>query len=437
MKLDKNQKIILWNGALWALFNGFTSAFLVAFALALGASNEIIGLLGAMPFIAVILTQMPGATLVQHFKRKNINVVLGLISRFWWLPLLLSPFIFTKPILPVVVFFLFINLGIGLTKPGWASLIADTVEEKHRGEFIGKRLIYIGICGMIATILGGLWLQQFPKESPVGFAIMFGLGIIIGIFSIIIISKIDEPEYKDHVPHKLKEFFTLKGRLKRFTIFGIVFNFGYMFAGPFFAVYILKNLGVGYEFFGILIAISTLARVMTAKTAGKISDICGDKKTALIGVIGTGLVPLIYMMITKNVLWMLVPAQIISGIAWAITDIAVFNLLLDVADPEKHAMQIGEYNFYTAIALAVAPILGGLVSDKVTFVISGIPLVFAISFILRSGSALLLIRIKEPRVKKEKSIKYILEHTIHHVKGIEQSIETVKKIGVGLGLRKL
>ncbi len=437
MKLDKNKKIILWNGALWALFNGFTSAFLVAFALALGASNEIIGLLGAMPFIATILTQIPGATLVQHFKRKNINVILGLISRFWWLPLLLSPFIFTKPILPVVIFFLFVNLGIGLTKPGWASLIADTVEEKHRGEFIGKRLTYIGIFGMIATVLGGLFLQQFPKEDPLGFAIMFAVGIVFGVFSIIIISKIKEPEYTDHEPHKLKEFFTLTGPLKRFTIFGIVFNFGFMFAGPFVVVYILKNLGVGYEYLGILIAIATFARVITAKTAGIIADKYGAKKTAIIGVIGTGLVPLIYLTITPNVLWLLVPAQLISGIAWAITDIAIFNLLLDVADPKKHAMQIAEYNFYTAIALSIAPIIGGIVSDKVTLILSGIPLVFAISFVLRTGSVILLLKVKEPRIKKERPFKYILTHAIHPEKGIEQSIETIKKIGVGLGLKKL
>ena len=78
MKLNKNHKIILANGALWALFNGLTSAYLIAYALALGASNAIIGLLGAMPYIATILTQITGATLVQHFKRKHINVVLGL-----------------------------------------------------------------------------------------------------------------------------------------------------------------------------------------------------------------------------------------------------------------------------------------------------------------------------------------------------------------------
>ncbi|OYT31693.1 hypothetical protein B6U93_03170 [Candidatus Woesearchaeota archaeon ex4484_78] len=436
MKLNKNHKIILANGALWALFNGLTSAYLIAYALALGASNAIIGLLGAMPHIATILTQITGATLVQHFKRKHINVVLGLASRLWWIAIIAAPYIFTQPIIPIIIFFLLVNIGTTLTTPAWASLIADTVPEKHRGEFVGKRYTYIGIFGITATTIGGLWLQQFPKQSPTGFAIMFAFGTIIGIISVIILGKIKEPPYKDHEPHKLKEFFTLKGELKKYTLFGLIFNFGYMFASPFFAVYILKNLGVEYEYFGILVAISTLARVISAKTAGKIIDKYGYKKTAMIGVIGTGLIPLVYLIITQQTLWLLIPAQIIAGISWAITDIAVFNLLISIASPEKQAMQIAEYTFYTAIALATAPILGGIISDNIKIILTGIPLVFAISFILRTGSAILLSKIKEPKAKKEYTMKYIIVHTLHSIKGIEHSIQMLKKIGIGLGLKR-
>ncbi|MBW3016499.1 hypothetical protein KY309_02725, partial [Candidatus Woesearchaeota archaeon] len=94
----KNQRILLANAGLWAAFDGLTSVYLVAYALALGADNMIIGLLGALPWLASILTQIPGSELVQHYARKKIYFFFTL-GRLFWIPILAAPFFFNNPIL--------------------------------------------------------------------------------------------------------------------------------------------------------------------------------------------------------------------------------------------------------------------------------------------------------------------------------------------------
>src|SRR4030042_1708940 len=179
--MNKNKRILLTYESLWAIFDGLTAVFLVAYALALGASNLVIGLLGSIPFIAFLLTQLPGVHLAAHYQRKKLFCALGIVSDLWWIGILAAPYIASKPIVLVVIFYLFVRICVGLFAPAYNTLLADVVEQGHRGAFFSKRLKLMGTLGTITVLAAGAWLKIFPKESIVGFTIMFALGTIIGV----------------------------------------------------------------------------------------------------------------------------------------------------------------------------------------------------------------------------------------------------------------
>lgn len=429
----KNQKILLTNAALWAAFDGLTSVYLVAYALALGADNMTIGLLGALPWLASILTQIPASELVQHYARKKIYFFFSL-GRLFWIPILAAPFLFDKPILAIVIFYLFLKICETMTDPAYSTLLADIVPSKKLGTFTSKRHRIISTFGMVALVLGGLWLKQFPKESPIGFALMFAFGTVLAMLASLVMTKIKEPKYKDHDHHSIKEFFVLDGHMGRLVVFSTAFFFAYMLASPFFAVYMLQNLQMSYLYFGIASAISTLAQITTANLIGRITDKYGDKPLAIVGHIGTAFVPLLFLAITKQNLWLIIPVQIFSGMTWAAADITRYNLALSISDPKKRAMQIAEYNLYGSVALVVAPLLGGWLTEHVQWILAGIPLIFVISALLRFLSSLLLLRVKEPRAKQEYPIIFVFREAMHFHpnKGIQYGIRIVKKITGGL-----
>ncbi len=73
------------------LFSITTSGFLVAFALALGASNFQIGILAAIPSVMQIL-QLPAIWLVEKVRyRKLIAVPSWFLAQFIWFPIALIP----------------------------------------------------------------------------------------------------------------------------------------------------------------------------------------------------------------------------------------------------------------------------------------------------------------------------------------------------------
>ena len=71
-----------------------SGAFLVAFALQLGASNSVIGLLASIPFMTHIL-QLPTVYLVEKLRvRRPISVFAAFTSRSALLVIALIPFLF-------------------------------------------------------------------------------------------------------------------------------------------------------------------------------------------------------------------------------------------------------------------------------------------------------------------------------------------------------
>ncbi|MBW2986228.1 MFS transporter [Candidatus Woesearchaeota archaeon] len=430
MKFNRNQKLLIEQSVLWAVYYGLTSAFLIAFALALGATNTIIGIAGALPYLAAILAQVPGAKLVEGYSRIHINCVLTFTSRLLWIPIILIPVFFQRhPLITLLAYFFLVQFTEWLTHPTWTSLAGEFVPIKHRGEYFGKRNMMMAIAGLTVSILGAVYLDLFAKSDYTGFSTMFLVGVLFGLWSSYLYVRMKERPYRDKKRHKLIEFFKLKGEFRKLIYIIIFFNFGFMISSPFFIVYMLKNLSLSYTFVMVSFAVAGAVKIFAHKHFGKATDKVGDKAVAIFSIFGTALVPFTYLFITTETIWLIFVAQIISGIFWAGVEISVFNLVLDFSH-EHRTIKVAKYVMLTSVPLILAPIVGGLVADRAVFILSGIPIVFAISFLLRAASAVMMFSIKEPRVKTQSKLGDVLHElvAIHPIQGIGHTISGIKGI---------
>lgn len=429
MKYNLNQKRFTLNGILWSIYDNLTIFFLTAFVLVLGATNEQIGLIAAIPYIAAVMTEIPGAKLMQYFSRKNITFVSFLTSRALWSLIAIAPLILQQsPTNFIIISYFIIKLTELISDPSRISLMADIVPAKIRGRYFGFRQTLINTFGPLAALIAGFYLDIYPKENLTGFLSMFAVGTLFGIASAIPIKKIKEPEQINNHYH-LKDFFTLKGEIRTLCYSMVFFNFSIMIASPFFTVYLLKNLEMNYIFFVITTSIAMVTKIISQQHIGKVCDKYGDKPVAIISTLMTSLIPLIYFFITPENTWLLIPAQIISGLAWAGVDLSIFNLVLDKTDLQRRSLDIAEYNTLTSIPMIIAPIIGGYLADNVNLIFTGIPLVFLIAFILRLTSSLTLFHIKETRIKKYYPIDQVFKHMIvlHPFKEIEHTFRAFRQ----------
>ncbi|MBW3001644.1 MFS transporter [Candidatus Woesearchaeota archaeon] len=424
MKLTQNQKLLIKEGIFWAIYYNLTSMFLIAFALALGATNTIIGIAGALPYLAAILSQIPGAKLTELYSRIHINIVINAASRLLWVPIVLIPIFFkAHPLLTLIIYYFLSQFAEWLSVPAWTSLAGDFVSAKYRGRYFARRNMLMGIFGMTASVLGAAYLDLFPKTDYTGFSTIFMVGILFGLWSAYLYSKMREPAYTDKKYHKMSEFFKIKGEFRKFVLIMLFFNFAFMLSSPFFIVYMLKNIGMSYTMVMIAFAVGGIAKIISHPHWGRVSDKIGDKPVAIFSIFGTALIPFIYLFATKEAIWIVFAAQIVSGIVWAGVLLSSFNLLLDLS-PHHRAIKAAKYQMLTSLPLIVAPIVGGYIADNLVFVLSGIPLVFGISFLLRAASAVFMFAIKEPRIKK----KHRFQEIIHEIFSIHPVHKTYNHI---------
>jgi hypothetical protein len=160
--VQQGLRSLLYDGVCSQMMGTFTGgAFLVAFALLLGASNTVIGLLAAVGPLTQLL-QVPAIYLVDRTAlRKVLVVVSSFLSRLFWLIVAAIPWLVSREqTVSVLLVCLFLYFGLGtISGCAFNSWMRDFVPEKIMGRYFGKRMAVATSAGAVLTLLAGVGLE--------------------------------------------------------------------------------------------------------------------------------------------------------------------------------------------------------------------------------------------------------------------------------------
>jgi len=414
--VKKSLKYSIYDGAAFAVMDGLTSSFLTPFAVALNASVNFIAALTYVPQLIGAFMQLFAAKVVEIIKdRRKILVVGSLIHAVLWIPLLLIPYATPKQKFLLIVYVTLQNIIAQLMNPVWNSLMGDIVPMYERGRFFGLRNRVVGATSFIAALAAGFILNYFSPKNPfLGFTILFVIAFIARFISAAFRSMMYNPP--PDLVHAEK--FSLLDFVKRmektnyghFVIYIVLFKFAVNIASPFFAVYMLIDLGFTYLQFTAIIASELIASFVAFGIWGRLIDEKGTKFVLYVTGMMTPIVPLLWLF-SRNFYYLTI-IEIFSGIAWAGFNLSSSNFIFDAVKPENRVRCIAYYKFFEGIAVFVGALLGGFLINKIPawIFISSIPFVFLISGILRLLVSLLLL----PTLKEARLIEFGIGHSFFH-----------------------
>ncbi|KPL19607.1 MAG: MFS transporter [candidate division Zixibacteria bacterium SM23_81] len=352
--------------------------FLVAFALRLGASNVIIGLLAAIPPLAQLL-QIPAIYLVEKYRvRRAITVYAASSARIFWLLIALIPLIATTSAgLPILLVALFLHSALASIGGGsWNSWMRDLVPQERLGSFFSKRMrLAIGL-GIPLSIAAGsfvdIWQRQFSNYQLYSYSILFFLGFVAGMIGIRFISTIPEPRMATIV--EKPRFFRLLAKpfkdenFKNLILFLGSWNFAINLAAPFFTVYMLRRLELSMTYVIALMVLSQIMNVLFIRAWGRFADHLSNK--SVLAVSG----PLFMICILA---WsfttlpekyfltvpLLIAIHIFMGISMAGVTLASGNIGLKLAPKGQATAYLAANSVINSLAAGIAPILGGQFAD--------------------------------------------------------------------------
>jgi len=352
--------------------------FLVAFALKLGASNLVIGLLAAIPPLTQLI-QIPAIYLVETYRvRRAISVYASAMSRLFWLVIALIPFLFpVQAGLTFLVVALLLHTAFGaVASCSWNSWMRDLVPQDQLGSFYSKRMRLTAALGIVLSLGAGFYIDKwkglFPGRELYGFSILFFLGFLAGMLGVYFISTIPEPRMAP-IQEKSR-FFKLilqpfqDANFKSLIMFMGSWNFAVNLAAPFFTVYMLKRLQLDMSFIIALTVLSQLTNLGFLRIWGKFSDRFSNK--SVLGVSGPlfmlGILAWTFTtMPEKYVLTipLLVTIHVFMGISTAGVALASGNIGLKLAPKGQATAYLAANNLINSLAAGTAPILGGKFAD--------------------------------------------------------------------------
>ena len=353
--------------------------FLIAYALALGANNLVIGLLAAMPFLGNF-AQAPAAYLVERYrKRRKLCLIISFCSRPIFLIAASLAFFEPNPVLPwlLVLCFLLRYLCGSAATCAWNSWLRDFLPVKIQGRYYAARLKYMTMaiiaCNLIGAIIIDRWSAAWPAKSIFAYTFLLLGSFSAGLASTYCMSKVPEPQMDPgeevSIPFRKKFFEPFKVQnFRRLMTFLGMWNFGLNLVAPFFAVVMIQVMDISLTGVVLLTILSQISSLFIISIWGAIADRFSNKSVLFLAVP----VYIFAILLWVFTMWpdrhsltvpLLVIIYILIGVATAGVNLSTNNIAIKLAPKGKAARYLSANSVVNAICAGTAPIIGGGCAD--------------------------------------------------------------------------
>jgi MFS family permease len=357
-----------WASLVGALYGG---VILVGYALELGATPFVIGLIAAIPFLAQ-LGQLPAIVLIERVRqRRKIAVIVVAAARVAILSLALVP------LLPEGRVRLDVLVGAQVVITLFGSFAACAINSwfhqllagEDLGALYAQRLFWSTVLASLGALVAGHFIETWSFGSKLqAYSYSFVAAGIAGFIGVGALARIPEPPMHrtgPPVPILAMLWSPLKDlNFRRLIIFMASWNFASNLAAPFITVYLLQQQGYGLGVVTAMWAAGQSSSALTLYAWGRLSDRLSNKAilaTALPAYFGCLIaLPLSALPtqheLTLPMLWVI---HVIMGMANGGIGLAAGNIGLKLAPQGKGTAYLASVSLAGSIAAGIAALLGG------------------------------------------------------------------------------
>ena len=325
----------------------------------LHASAGVIGLMSAAPFVGSMLALFWAKAMCGK-RKMPFTAYTWAVARFFFVLM-----VFARTPLIFALMFAVTQIGASLVSPPYAVIMKLIYPDDRRGRLMSYCRVGGASGAVLATFAVGPMLQKWGDS----YRVIIPLAGVVGIISTLIFSTIKVPE-DDNEPTPplhtfLKETLGLLRTDRAFSWFCasvFVYGIGNLLLTPIFPIYQVDVLHIKATELAILMNMSQIVWMFSYMYWGPYVDRRTPLKGVLVNILLTTLVPLNYMF--AHSAWALAPAFVVSGIVSAGTELAYFNSILYLSEPERTTQYQGLFAFLLGVRGTIAPFLAAAMKDS-------------------------------------------------------------------------
>jgi MFS family permease len=386
--------------------------FLTGFALALGASPRLIGVLAAVPLL-IKLSQLVLSWRIERAGHWREAALRGaLLGRAVTLLALAIPFLpFAPPhgALALIAVIAVSSLGAAIHEMAYLTWMAELIPESGRGAFFGRRARTAGLSGLAIGLAAGFALDRISggRTPPAwAFGMIFALGALAGLAGLAWLARVPSPRREHSRVHEERPTAPLRRPLadpnfRRLLMFVAAWSLAGGLGAPFYTVFMLERIGLTF-FVVTALGVGTSALLaLTQLHWGRLADHFGARTVMRATSMVIALVPLAWIAAAPGRAWPVIPIQIAAAFAWGGYHLSLSTLMLKLAPPDARPSYLAAFAAVQGTCEAVASMLGGLLlaallDGRVSDPLRAFHWLFGISAALFALAVPLLGRVQEP-----------------------------------------
>lgn len=405
-RLYKSQKYFLLHEVISCFaYSVVDGVFLSGLLILLGASDFFIALMFSTPLFCCMVQIITPVFYERHKWRKFYMMLFLGIHRFSKCCIIFIPLIFSSSLWMPLIFIIYLisNLASSFNSPAHNNLCMSLLPEEDQYWFMPLRQALNMIITVLVYVLLGKLLDVFHNSYTI-YVVAYILSFITSVLSLVIFSKIEEPENKVTVLNKqdYKQNFinVFKDvRYLKFMLFSILFYFSLYLSSAFKGIYMLKYLNSSYTFVALneslVYVIVIILSIFLIRYAGKIS---WEKllKYSLIFYI----VHFILLALTgKSTFFIYMLHSIVLGIATAAFNLSILNYRFQIMPKHSKTFYDSTFGVAFGIAALAAPFIGTLAKNLMLGIVDNpivsFKILFCISSTLVFASCILFMKSKK------------------------------------------
>jgi hypothetical protein len=300
---------------------------------------------------------------------KRAALILSLLSALVWFPLIWLFLTGAATPINLIPLFILSALPVAILAPVRDSWLAGLIPGQNMGRYYGIRSVFTSLAYLVTFYAMGYLLDMFGTNTLAGFAIIFITASFAMFVNIILYQKAPVPVPEVDDGFDFQDFLgeAKLGNMGTFILFLSLFAIGVNLASPFFSVYMLRDLKLGYLEYTVILSTEYLARIGAALCWGRYADKAGSLKVLRICSYVIPLVPIIWIFARTPL--QLILLHIFSGTVWAGFDLGSATYIYRSAPGPRRLKYILYQKSLTTLATATGNLLG-------TFLLSIIAPVF-------------------------------------------------------------
>ncbi|MEW5739477.1 MAG: MFS transporter [Myxococcota bacterium] len=412
------------DGVFYSVMVGAGETYFSPYAIALGASNLVLGLLLGLPVLVGSLSQIFSERLLGLLgTRRRVLVLSVALQAACFVPMIAVSFT-SSPLRAVAFLGLVCAYWIFqlIAGPAWSSLMGDLVPEATRGAYFARRSRYLQLATFLTMLLAGAALTAFRERGlPLeGFAAVFLVAMAARLVSMGFLWRHHEPPMA--APPSRRTWTMVLEVLKnpaqrRLIRYLTTMNFAVYLSAPYFAAYMLRTpdkhgLAWSYSSFTVITAISVASKFLFLPLWGHAADRFGSRKCLTLSAWLILALPLPWLFPTTSPALhfaVILVSQVWAGLAWAGHELCSFNFQLDSAPPADRARLISAINAINGVMLFLGASLGAVLVVAVPEPWNPFFVVFVASSAVRLLTCVVLLpKLKEVRVVEHISYRDLL-----------------------------